>query len=74
MARFEIKNGKKTPDVPISLELVYVGDHIELTATEPDGTIWYVQRFRDGKRPERISGVGPSLGLELDKKGRILID
>ena len=74
MARFVIKKDKKTPGVPIYLDLVYSSGDVVLTATEPDGTIWYVQRFRDGKRPERISGVGPSLGLELDKKGRILID
>ena len=74
MARFVIKKDKKTPGVPIYLDLVYSSGDVVLTATEPDGTVWNILKFLDGQCPKRVTGVGASLGLELDGDGRILID
>ena len=66
--KFTIKKEEKEKDVRLELQEGESG--INLVGYDSEGEVWDIMGFRDGTF-RRYTSIGPSVGLELDDKGRI---
>ena len=62
------------PDIELRLQVAPDDDEIDLVAVDTDGMVRYILSFAQGKATRSYSSVPETLGLIVDKDGRILIE